>query len=164
MAASVCNHMTWCGTNICSDYRKFDHTLRELNVLVYLLLTLNKFHNFFKWWDVKRCEICSKLTIKTPGRLLWRCTDAFIVDFEQIKCYLGRDRIYNYRGHWLRTKKTRYLFTIYSGRKYQFKVEHKTLEIYVMWLNFALNEFKFNRNWCLYGVFIVNFKQNQRNF
>ena len=73
-------------------------------------------------------------------------TDAFIVDFEQIKCYLGRDRIYNYRGHLLRTKKTRCLFTIYSGRKYQFKVEHKTLEIYVMWLNFALNEFKFNRN------------------
>ena len=29
-----------------------------------------------------RCEICSKLTIKTPKRRWWRCSGAFIVNFE----------------------------------------------------------------------------------
>ena len=31
-----------------------------------------------------RCEICSKLTIKTPGRLHWRRSGVFIVNFEHI--------------------------------------------------------------------------------
>ena len=32
-----------------------------------------------------RCEICSKLTIKTPERLRqWRRSDVFIVNFEHI--------------------------------------------------------------------------------
>ena len=31
-----------------------------------------------------RCEICSKLTIKTPERLQWRHSDVFIVNFEHI--------------------------------------------------------------------------------
>ena len=31
-----------------------------------------------------RCEICSKLTIKTPERRHWRCCGVFIVDFEHI--------------------------------------------------------------------------------
>ena len=31
-----------------------------------------------------RCEICSKLTIKTPERCQWRCFGVFIVDFERI--------------------------------------------------------------------------------
>ena len=30
------------------------------------------------------CEICSKLTIKTPGRRQWRCFGVFIVNFEHI--------------------------------------------------------------------------------
>ena len=30
------------------------------------------------------CEICSKLTIKTLERHHWRCSDLFIVNFEQI--------------------------------------------------------------------------------
>ena len=31
-----------------------------------------------------RCEICSKLTINTPERRLWRCSDVFSVNFEHI--------------------------------------------------------------------------------
>ena len=31
-----------------------------------------------------RCEICSNLTIKTPERRQWRCSGAFIVNFEHI--------------------------------------------------------------------------------
>ena len=31
-----------------------------------------------------RCEICSKLTIKTPERRHWRLSDVFIVNFEHI--------------------------------------------------------------------------------
>ena len=29
-----------------------------------------------------RCEICSKLTIKTQERCQWRCSGVFIVNFE----------------------------------------------------------------------------------
>ena len=32
----------------------------------------------------KRCEICSKLTIKTPERGQRRCSGVFIVNFEHI--------------------------------------------------------------------------------
>ena len=32
----------------------------------------------------EQCEIHSKLTIKTPERCHWRCSDVFIVIFEQI--------------------------------------------------------------------------------
>ena len=32
----------------------------------------------------KRCEICSKLTIKTPERRHWRRSDVFIVNSEYI--------------------------------------------------------------------------------
>ena len=31
-----------------------------------------------------RCEICSKLTIKTLERPQWRCSGVFIVNFEQV--------------------------------------------------------------------------------
>ena len=31
-----------------------------------------------------RCEICSKLTIKTPERHHWRCSGVFIVNSEHI--------------------------------------------------------------------------------
>ena len=31
-----------------------------------------------------RCEICSKLTIKTPERRIWHRSSAFIVNFEHI--------------------------------------------------------------------------------
>ena len=31
-----------------------------------------------------RCEICSKVTIKTPGRRQWRRFGVFIVNFEHI--------------------------------------------------------------------------------
>ena len=30
------------------------------------------------------CEICSKLTIKTPERRYWHCSGVFIVNFEHI--------------------------------------------------------------------------------
>ena len=33
---------------------------------------------------LNRCEIFSKLTIKTPTRLHWRCSGVFIVNFEYI--------------------------------------------------------------------------------
>ena len=36
------------------------------------------------WNTRKRCEICSKLTIKTPERRQWRRSDVFIVNFEYI--------------------------------------------------------------------------------
>ena len=38
----------------------------------------------FEWKKLKRCEICSKLTIKTPGRCQWRRSGFFIVNFEHI--------------------------------------------------------------------------------
>ena len=31
-----------------------------------------------------RCEICLKLTIKTPKQRHWRCSGVFIVNFEHI--------------------------------------------------------------------------------
>ena len=31
-----------------------------------------------------RCEICSKLTVKTPERRYWRRSSVFIVNFEHI--------------------------------------------------------------------------------
>ena len=31
-----------------------------------------------------RCEICSKLTIKTPERCHWRCSGVFVVNFGHI--------------------------------------------------------------------------------
>ena len=31
-----------------------------------------------------RCEICTKLMIKTPERCQWFCSDVFVVNFEQI--------------------------------------------------------------------------------
>ena len=34
--------------------------------------------------SIKRCEICSKLAIKTPKRRQWRRTGVFIVNFEHI--------------------------------------------------------------------------------
>ena len=34
--------------------------------------------------NTKRCEICSKLTIKTPERRQWRHSDVFIVNSEHI--------------------------------------------------------------------------------
>ena len=54
----------------------------------------------------KRCEICSKLTIKTPERCHWRRSGVFIINSEHIshfflvfllltlsKCYLGRRKL-----------------------------------------------------------------------
>ena len=35
----------------------------------------------------KRCEICSKLTIKTPGRCPWIRFDVFIVHFEHMLAF-----------------------------------------------------------------------------
>ena len=32
----------------------------------------------------ERCEICSKLTAKTPDRRQWRCSGVFIVNFQHI--------------------------------------------------------------------------------
>ena len=36
-----------------------------------------------------RCEICSKLTIKTAGQRQWRTSGAFIVNFEQANADWG---------------------------------------------------------------------------
>ena len=36
----------------------------------------------------KRCEICSKITLKTPERCCWRCSVVFVVNFEHIHSYL----------------------------------------------------------------------------
>ena len=35
-----------------------------------------------------RCEICSKLTIKTPERRHWRLSGVFIVNFEHISLFV----------------------------------------------------------------------------
>ena len=37
-----------------------------------------------KRYTIKRCEICSKLTIKTPERRRWRRSDVFNVNFEHV--------------------------------------------------------------------------------
>ena len=39
-------------------------------------------------WNIrKRCEICSKLTIKTPEQRHWRRSGDFIFNFEQISLF-----------------------------------------------------------------------------
>ena len=57
-------------------------------------LTTNELMNVFRAGDYMlkvnnrttrtRCEICSKLTIKTPERRHWRRSGVFIVNFEHI--------------------------------------------------------------------------------
>ena len=48
-----------------------------ISVGIYLLKVNNR--------DTRaRCEICSKLTIKTPERHYWRRSGVFIVNFEHI--------------------------------------------------------------------------------
>ena len=54
-----------------------DDFIPKIPVGIYLLKVNNK--NFRT-----RCEICSKLTIKTPERRQWRRFGVFIVDFEHI--------------------------------------------------------------------------------
>ena len=44
-----------------------------------LLMMKGKFHDCRK-----KCEICSKLTIKTPERRQWRRSSVFIINFERI--------------------------------------------------------------------------------
>ena len=59
---------------------KFDDDLFGLNVSpagVYLLKVNNRNTR-------TRCEICSKLTIKTPEQRHWRRSDVFIVNYEHI--------------------------------------------------------------------------------
>ena len=51
-------------------------------------------------WNIrKRCEICSKLTIKAPERRQWRCSIVFIVNCEHISYFS------NYFCCWLWTSK-----------------------------------------------------------
>ena len=46
----------------------------------------------------KRCETCSKLTIKTPERRHWRRSGVFIVNFEHIS-HLGF--IFNHKFYYI---------------------------------------------------------------
>ena len=43
-----------------------------------------------------RCEICSKLTIKTPERHYWRRSGVFIVNFEHISHHFFSISIVNF--------------------------------------------------------------------
>ena len=54
---------------------EMDHTLMPANS--YLLKVNNRNTR-------KRCEICLKLTIRTPERRQWRSSGVFIVNFEHI--------------------------------------------------------------------------------
>ena len=74
-----------------TKHKKIEHFL--------YLNTFKRIQRFF-WveWDInrsfllkvnnrnsrKRCEICSKLTIKIPERRQWRRSGVFIVNFEHI--------------------------------------------------------------------------------
>ena len=49
----------------------------HIPVGIYLLKVSNKINR-------TRCDICSKLTIKTPERSQCRCSGVFIVNFEHI--------------------------------------------------------------------------------
>ena len=49
-----------------------------------LLPTNNYLFKAKNWNTRKKCGICLKLTIKTPGRLQWRRSAVFIVNFEHI--------------------------------------------------------------------------------
>ena len=62
--------------------------------------------------------------------------------------------LYNYKGDLLRTKKIRYLFTIYPGCKYQFKVRYKTLDLCDV-VKLVLNEFCIESSTEI-GVFMVS--------
>ena len=44
----------------------------------------------------KNCEICSKLTMKTPKRLQWRRFGVFIVNFEHISHLCSSFSIVNF--------------------------------------------------------------------
>ena len=76
-------------------------TIQQIG-LVFLLLTLNRYLPIgFEYWTAnfppniyqfkvnnrntrKKCEICSKLTIKTPKRRHWHRSGVFVVNFEHI--------------------------------------------------------------------------------
>ena len=63
----------WSFTKICN----FCKTITFIKICIYLLKVNNR--------NIRaRCEICSKLTIKTPERRHWCRFDFFIVNFEHI--------------------------------------------------------------------------------
>ena len=83
--------------SICDLEKTFLNTQTEtLRESFCKIFTLNRFFTFLKQLSFicllkfnnrisrKRCEICLKLTIKTPERRHWRRTGVFIVNFERI--------------------------------------------------------------------------------
>ena len=61
--------------------QKGAQNFEALQAGIYLLKVNNKSTRIW-------CEICSKLTIKTPERRLWRHAGVFIVNFEHISYLL----------------------------------------------------------------------------
>ena len=94
----------------------------EFKIFFFACISNNIFYKFFPWCfdfflfpaniyffkvdnknTTKRCEVCSKLTIKTPEKHHWHCSGIFIGNFELIlhhflvflllfwtsKCWLG---------------------------------------------------------------------------
>ena len=59
------------------NYCCLEHVIAYCSVVIYLLKV-----NIIN--TRTRCEICSKLTIKTPERRSWRRSGVFIVNFEHI--------------------------------------------------------------------------------
>ena len=92
------NFLLWYSTKFLKDMKKVfqNHFILKLN---YNSLTLNRNASgqtapvgiyMFKVNNRNtrtRCEICSKLTIKTPGRCHWRWFGVFIVSFEHISLW-----------------------------------------------------------------------------
>ena len=72
----------------------------------------------------KRCEICLKLTIKTPERRHWPRSGVFIINFEQVNVSWAADFYY-----WLKPEWNNALLTISND------LENKTLNIYLFKLS-----------------------------
>ena len=69
-----------------------------------------------------RCEICSKLTIKTPERRHWRRSGVFIINFEHIS-HLEQVDAHRLKVTYALQKRVKYLHLEHlKNTKYMFKV------------------------------------------
>ena len=74
----LCSAVTWLFHSISFGRKSWvKFFLRYFTANIYLLKVNSRN-------TTKRCEICSKLTIKIPERRLWRRSGVLIVNFEQI--------------------------------------------------------------------------------
>ena len=82
---SQCSYFVYCGCFkylwACSVTESVTGTTRTISIGIYLHKVNNRNNR-------TRCEVCSKLIIKTPERRHWRRSGVFIVNFEHISYHV----------------------------------------------------------------------------